>query len=71
VTNLQVIFIGACLIIVSGVLSFTFAAVADVPQWDQDAGKLAGLTAVISGAVLGVSSLLVMLRLWNAKQQQL
>ena len=38
-TNVQVVFLGACLIIVSGVFSFSYAAVADVPEWDQDAGK--------------------------------
>jgi hypothetical protein len=53
-TNTQAVFIGACLITAVGVFSFTFAAVADVPTWDTDAGKSAGLIAVFVGAVLGI-----------------
>ena len=57
------------MIIVSGVFSFTFAAVADVPDWDQDVGKRAGLIAIIAGAVLGLGALIVMRRAWLAREE--
>ena len=57
------------MIIASGVFSFAFAAVADVPDWDQDVGKRAGLIAIIAGAVLGLGALIVMRRAWLAREE--